>query len=82
MPSIIVLVDDSIDISVFYKSSSEEEEKSNEKNKDIEKLFFDHPYPETVFSRFNPEYELEYFFNTYYKPHLNIISPPPEVIIL
>jgi hypothetical protein len=80
-PSIIALVDDSVDISVFY-TSSEEEEKGNEKNKDLEKLFFDSPYPETVFSIFNPENELEYFFNAYSKPHLNIISPPPEVIIL
>ncbi|TWO33842.1 hypothetical protein E1J38_003455 [Seonamhaeicola sediminis] len=81
MPTIITLVDDSVDISIFY-TYSEEEEKGSEKSKDAEKLLFESPCPETVFSSFKPESELEYIFNSYSKPHLNIISPPPEVIIL
>ena len=80
-PTIITLVDDSVDISIFY-TSAEEEEKGSEKNKDTEKLFYENPYPESVFAYFNSDNELEYIFNTYSKPHLNIISPPPEVIIL
>lgn len=80
-PSIIVLIDDSIDVSIFY-SVSDEEEKECEKNKDIEKVFFDSPYPETVFSCLNSENELEFILNTYSKPHLGIIFPPPKMMII
>lgn len=80
-PSIIALVDDSVDISVFY-TSSEEEEKGNEKNKDLEKLLFDDSNPEAIFSCFSLENELEYYFKGYCNPHLNLISPPPELHIL
>ena len=37
-PSIISLVSDSVDISVFYTTSSPEEEKGLEKNKEVEIL--------------------------------------------
>lgn len=80
-PTVLTWIDDSIDVSVFY-TSAEEEEKGNEKNKDMEKVFCEGPHPDPVFSRFNPENELEYFFKAYPKPHLNIISPPPEMNIL
>ncbi|WP_299550724.1 hypothetical protein [Seonamhaeicola sp.] len=77
-PSIIVLVDDSVDISIFY-TSSEEEEKGNEKNKDVEKLFFESLCADTAFTFSNMESELEYYYKKYAKPHLNLISPPPEL---
>ena len=37
-PTVIAIVDDTVDISAFY-TSSEEEDKGLEKNKDIELLF-------------------------------------------
>jgi len=73
-PSIIIVLDNSIDISVFY-SLSEEEENNNFK---------------IVFSETNDEFiplsdlfknnELGYFFKNYLNPHFNIISPPPDFI--
>lgn len=77
-PTIIVLVDDSIDISVFY-TSSEEEEKGNEKNKDVEKIIFEPPFTTESFAQSNMVNELEYIYKEYAKPHLNLISPPPEL---
>ncbi|WP_406685194.1 hypothetical protein N1F78_05565 [Seonamhaeicola sp. MEBiC1930] len=77
-PTIITLVDDSVDISVFY-TSAEEEEKGHEKNKDTEKLFFEILSTETAFAFSNMDSELEYFYKKYSKPHLNLISPPPRL---
>ena len=77
-PTIIRLIDDSIDISVVYTTS--EEEKGGEKIKDIEVLFFelDHCLDEEVLSLNNST--SHYYFKNYIKPHLNLISPPPEYI--
>lgn len=80
-PSVIVLVDDSIDVSMFY-ASSEEEEKGSEKNKDIEVLFTDGIGNELVFNSKQTSNNLGYFFKNYPKPQLNLISPPPQQIIL
>ncbi|OEK09538.1 hypothetical protein A8C32_12590 [Flavivirga aquatica] len=79
-PTIIVMVDDSVDISFFY-DSSDEEEKGNEKNKDIEILVFKDFHCEADFDSLEEENILEYFFKNYPKPHLNLISPPPEHIL-
>jgi len=80
-PTVIAMVDDSIDISVFY-TSSEEEEKENEKNKDIE-VFVSEIYVEedNLLGTENTKI-LGYYFNNYLRPHLNLISPPPELHIL
>ncbi len=72
-PSIITILDDSIDISVFY-SLAEEEEKGGEKI-----LFFAANAIESDFNLIESENNLEYFFKKYTKPHLNLISPPPDL---
>ncbi|MEP5339107.1 MAG: hypothetical protein ABJL44_01445 [Algibacter sp.] len=77
MPTIITCVDDSIDISCFY-ASGEEEEKGSEKNKEIELLFFEVNTFDSDFAAIEVEDNLEYFFKAYTKPHLNLISPPPQ----
>lgn len=80
-PTIIVMIDDSVDVSFFY-ATSEEEEKGSEKNKEKELLFFDLNNTELDFASTDVENNLEYFFKNYPKPHLNLISPPPEFYIL
>ena len=77
-PTIIRLVDDSIDISIIYTTS--EEEKGGEKIKNLEVLFFEHKHSlnEEVLSLNNSA--SHYYFKNYIKPHLNLISPPPETI--
>ena len=80
-PTIILIIDDSADVSIFY-SSSEEEEKGSEKNKEIELLFFDLNNSDIDFASSEVENNLGYYFKNYPKPHLNLISPPPEFHIL
>jgi len=80
-PTIIAMMDDSADISVFY-ASSEEEEKGIDKNKEVEVLFFEienHRFDVTLLVSEN---NLGHRFKNYPKPHLNLISPPPELHIL
>ncbi len=81
-PSILLIVDDSIDISFLYDISEEEEEKGKEKNKEFEIIVLDLPLLcEDYFNSENEE-DLGYFFKKYSKPHLNLIFPPPEHYIL
>ena len=76
-PTIILIIDDSADVSIFY-ASSEEEEKGSEKNKEIEVLFFDLNNTDLDFASSEVENNLGYYFKNYPKPHLNLIFPPPE----
>ena len=80
-PSIITIIDDSIDVSIFY-ASSEEEEKGHEKNKDTEILFSESINNDLVFDSKKTKNNLGYYFKNYPKPHLNLIIPPPEQNIL
>ena len=78
-PTVIVILDDSIDTSVFYSLTEEEEHSS------VKKLVS--PYSlqsNDVLTNFKLK-KLSFFsyqFKNYPKPHLNLISPPPEQFIL
>lgn len=80
-PTVIILVDDSIDVSAFY-ASTEEEEKGIEKSKDKEVFFSEYNIIESDFVLNETENNVQYYFKKYAKPHLNLISPPPELHIL
>lgn len=75
-PSVILAMDDSFDVSIFY-SITEEEEKETLKIAHMDELS-DLEYLSASKTTDN----LGYFFKTYSKPHLNLISPPPEQNIL
>jgi hypothetical protein len=75
------MVDDTIDVSIAL-AASEEEEKGNEKNLDIEVLFSNLKTNESDLVFAISENNLGYYFKNYPKPHLNLISPPPEHYIL
>ena len=74
-PTIIMSVDNSVDTSIFF-GLNEEEEKEGVKllfeitSLELENLFLDIE---------NTEVDA-YTFGNYPKPHLNLISPPPEII--
>ncbi|MGY0391079.1 hypothetical protein ACW5R3_00795 [Bizionia sp. KMM 8389] len=75
-PSIIVAVDDSVDVSMFYSIAEEENENfkfplSNNNHDDFD----------GVFTTESKEY-LGYYFKNYTKPYLNFISPPPDLNII
>ncbi|MCF7559447.1 hypothetical protein L3X39_02270 [Sabulilitoribacter multivorans] len=73
-PTIVSAIDDSVDISIFYSIAEEENENL--------KL----PFPDNNFNEFVKIFKIEsnkhlgYYFKNYPKPHLNLISPPPEFI--
>lgn len=71
-PSIIVAIDDSVDVSIFYNVTEEENE-----NIKLSFSYIDFIKLENIFKTDAKEY-LGYYFKNYPKPHLNLISPPPE----
>jgi hypothetical protein len=75
-PSIIIAIDDSVDISMFY-SIAEEEETSKIKIQSPQDL----NHTNNILALDNLD-DIAYFFKKYPKPHLNLISPPPENYIL
>ncbi|WP_246277468.1 hypothetical protein [Winogradskyella ursingii] len=74
-PTIITSFDDSIDISFFYSLSEEEE---NEKN--FKLVFETDSDSEIFFDAKKRKGKGIYKFKKYPKPHLNLVSPPPEFI--
>jgi hypothetical protein len=78
-PSVIIVIDNDADISFFY-DTTEEEEKGNEKHKELEVLFSELNENEAYFVSNETEGNLGYYFKNYSKPHLNLISPPPDFI--
>lgn len=75
-PTIITSIDDSVDISYFFGMGEEEEESENLK------LLFENSLElfEDYFIIKTRGNLIGYTFKTYPKPHLNLISPPPEFI--
>lgn len=80
VPSIVVILDDSIDVSMYCSTS--EEEKGSEETKEHELLFFNLNTSELNFASMKPERNIEYFFNNYSKAYTNIILPPPDFLNL
>ncbi|WP_237275798.1 hypothetical protein [Tenacibaculum ovolyticum] len=76
-PTIITVVDSTIDVSVIF-SISEEEEKNNEEGLNIQIYFTPIILNQSQLFLTKIENNLEFFVKNYTKPHLNIISPPPD----
>ncbi|WP_104735220.1 hypothetical protein [Hanstruepera ponticola] len=75
-PTIIIAVDNSVDVSIFYSVTEEE-------NENLKLPFPDNSFKGIENLSFKDSKEnLGYYFKNYPKPHLNLISPPPERIIL
>ena len=81
-PSIIIAIDNNADISLFY-SLGEEEEKESFSSKLKEVLFFETSIKQIdCITFYDVKNNIKYFYKKYPKPHLNLISPPPEAHIL
>ncbi|MFH4964731.1 hypothetical protein V8G69_06970 [Gaetbulibacter sp. M235] len=76
-PTIISMVDDSFDTSIFYSITEEEEKICH-----IKVLLNTQSSHEIDFALIKTINNKEYYFKKYSKPHLNLISPPPELHIL
>lgn len=74
-PSIISAIDDSVDISIMYSITEEE-------NENIKITLPDSNINETenLFKNTGDKH-LGYQYKKYSRPHLNLVSPPPEVNI-
>lgn len=77
-PSIIAAIDDSIDTSIVYSLTEEEE---NCKSKIVITFSIQNNDISGEIS-LKPLEFFNYQFKTYSKPHLNLIFPPPDQIIL
>lgn len=78
-PTIVVAIDDTFDTSVFY-SITEEEESGKFKNL-ISPFSLQNNDITSNFEMQNHQF-FTYRFKNYSKPHLNLISPPPEQDVL
>ncbi|WP_034042603.1 hypothetical protein [Wocania ichthyoenteri] len=74
-PTVILMVDDTIDVSIIFSTSEEEE-------KGFKIAFSNEKANESDLALTFTENNLGYFFKNYPKPHLNLIFPPPEQNIL
>lgn len=79
-PSVVMAIDDSIDISCFFAINEEEEEKGPKVTKEGKVFFQESMLMINYIKGFDKERQHAYFFKNYPKPHLNLISPPPEFI--
>ncbi|MBP0904736.1 hypothetical protein J8H85_12920 [Mariniflexile gromovii] len=78
-PTVIVALDDSIDTSIFYSIAEEEE---NCKSKNLVSPFSLQNNDVLAGFKLKTHQFFSYRFKNYPKPHLNLISPPPEQFIL
>ena len=76
-PTIILAFDNSIDFKVLVLTP-EEEEKEKEVNNSIELYSQNENKVLSSFYIFENNNYSQYQFINYHKPHLNLISPPPE----
>lgn len=79
-PSIIVFFDDSIDTSIFYSLAEEEEEQSSKSKMETQFPLNNNDTLTGNYSQFRKFFK--YQFKNYQIPHLNLISPPPDYIII
>jgi hypothetical protein len=72
-PTVISIIDDSHDMSVIYSFAEEE------KICEVKILMNVHSLKEVDFSLIKTLNNKEYYFKKYSRPHLNLVSPPPEL---
>ncbi len=86
MPTILIVVDNDADISMFFSVSEEEEGNENENESeselDREYLAYTVKIKNSDIAFVLIENNLEYFYKEYSKPHLIAVSPPPELHLL
>ncbi|GAB1857845.1 hypothetical protein MHTCC0001_26820 [Flavobacteriaceae bacterium MHTCC 0001] len=79
MPTIMMVIDNSLDVSMFYTTSEEEKDKSQEKNKEKDFIVFDMETPLQININDFEDSNLEYYSKIYKKPHIKHNFPPPRV---
>ncbi|TYC13437.1 hypothetical protein ES677_06820 [Bizionia gelidisalsuginis] len=75
MPTIIVALDDSANVLLLFSVNEEEE---NSKSKTFEVVHTSEDREFDLLQGLKVKVNSKYCFKNYLKPHLNLISPPPE----
>ncbi|MBQ0768777.1 MAG: hypothetical protein KBT58_05760 [Bizionia sp.] len=75
MPTLVVALDDTVDVLMLF-SVNEEEESS--KSKTFEVVHTSEDDECDILQGLKVKVNSKYCFKNYSKPHLNLISPPPE----
>jgi hypothetical protein len=76
-PTVIAMVDDSVDVSLFF-SMAEEEENGHIKSKNVQDIILENLDYNDFISLKEEKNDLSYYVENYSKPFLNLISPPPK----
>ncbi|WP_147677660.1 hypothetical protein [Algibacter pacificus] len=76
-PTVIAMVDNSVDISLFF-SMAEEEENGQPKVKTVKDIILENQDNDVFVSLKEAISHLSYYVKNYSKPYLNLISPPPK----
>jgi hypothetical protein len=79
-PTAIIVIDSSVDISMFYDVTEEKEEKVQEKNIEIESILDEIKGREFTFTLNSLQNNTDYFLKKYSKPYLIFTSPPPDLL--
>lgn len=80
IPSAILLIDNTVDVSVFYDMNDENEKKANEKNLEIEIQFTDNNFYQNELNVSLKNSKINYISKKYNTPYLNFITPPPDLL--
>ncbi|WP_298341075.1 hypothetical protein [uncultured Algibacter sp.] len=80
MPTVIIALDDSVDVSIFYNNSEEEKDNTQEKNIDKEFIFTLVNTSLKINGKDLEELSLHYYSRTYNKPHIELSFPPPKIV--
>ncbi|MFS4484198.1 hypothetical protein ACKGJY_14360 [Hyunsoonleella sp. 2307UL5-6] len=81
MPSVIIIFDDSADVSIFYNSSEEEKDKTQEKTIDKEFISALVDASLKISTKDFNELYLHYYFRVYKTPNIKLSFPPPKVVL-
>ena len=76
-PTVISIVDDGLDVSVFF-SLAEEEEHGSCKVKPVKDIILENQTNESFVSLKEKVAFLSYYLKNYSKPYINLVSPPPK----
>ena len=78
-PMLVTVVDNTVEVGLF-ETSEEEKDTRGESKVEIEKLLTNNSLRVFSSEMMNSRSYLGYFYKAYPKPHLNLISPPPEQV--
>jgi hypothetical protein len=78
VPTVMIFLDDAVDVSIFYDASEEEKDKNQDKNKEQDLIVLSVKKSILTYDNDFEEANLEYYFKHYKKPNIKLTFPPPK----